>query len=295
MIKKPKGVFTLLTRGYPNEQYYGRLIQRNEYIYQNFNRHQTQQYPLIIFHEGNIPKQHQDFILSYNKNDNVSFVDISKDFKWPSNLPISQMMDSGFHPGYRLMCRFNCFHVWDYVSEYDYMFRVDEDTFIGELSYDVFQYMDDNNLDYLVGRFCEETHSLTNTTIPEKAHQLLGERWTVEMYDQNDLWVPYSNLLIAKVSLFKQPDVQKFLKELTDDPRFLTHRWGDHVVQGIVLKAFSSPEKIGYIPDFEYMHGSHMCLTRNGRALEGILSQHEAKVFDLVLSGKQPEHYCVSN
>lgn len=294
-MSKPKGVFTLLTRGYPSEQYYGKLIQRNEYIYQNFNRHMDEEYPLIIFHEGNISTEHQNVILNYNKNKLVSFVDISKDFKWPSDLPMSEMLDGGFHPGYRLMCKFNCYHVWDYVKDYDYMFRVDEDTFIGELKYDVFQYMQDNNMDYLVGRFCEETHKLTNFSIPSKAHELLGDRWQVSDYDQEELWVPYSNLLIAKVSLFREPEVQSFLKDLTSDPRFLTHRWGDHVVQGIVLKAFSSKEKVSFIPDFEYMHGSHMCVSRNGRALEGILSPHEADVFDLVLSGKQPEHYCVSN
>lgn len=294
-MSRPKGVFTLLTRGYPNEQYYGKLIHRNQYIYNSFNRHMQEEYPLIIFHEGNISRQHQDFILSHNQNKYVSFVDISEHFRWPSSIPLSEMKDGGFHPGYRLMCKFNCYHVWDYVQEFDYMFRVDEDTFIGELRYDVFQYMQDKNLDYLVGRFCEETHKLTNDTIPAKAHELLGERWQESDYDQTDLWVPYSNLLIAKVSLFRDPEVQTFLEQLTSDPRFLTHRWGDHVVQGIILKAFSSKDKVSFIPDFEYMHGSHMCVSKNGRALEGILSPHEANVFDLVLSGKQPEHYCVAN
>lgn len=288
-----KGVFYLLTRGYPHPQYYGKLIQRNEYLYQNFNK--DYQYPLVIFHEGNISKEHQDFIQANNKNTNTTFVDISENFRWPADLPLSQMQDGGFHPGYRLMCKFNCFHVWDYLKDYDYAFRVDEDTFIGPIEYDIFEYMSNLNMDYLVGRFCEETHKLTNTTIPKKAHELLGDKWTEDMYDQTELWVPYSNLLVARVGLFRQPEVQKFLKELTSDPMFLTHRWGDHVVMGIILKAFSSADKINYIPSFEYMHGSHMCLTRNGRALEGILSPHEANVFDLVLSGKQPEHYCVSN
>lgn len=295
-MSRPKAAIYLLTRGYPDVRYYGRLIQRNEHIYENFNKHLDEQYPLIFFHEGNIPKDHQDFILSHNKNKFVSFVDTSSTFVWPSHVPYNDVKElQHFSLGYRLMCKFNCFHIWEYCKEYDYVFRIDEDSNIGMLNYDVFEYMQDKKYDYMVGRFCDETHELTNSTIPKKAHELLGDRWKENDYDHTNLWVPYSNLLIAKVSLFRQSEVQTFLTELTNDPMFYTNRWGDHVIQGIVLKAFSSPEKVGIIPNFEYIHGSHVCHVKNGRAMEGILSENEARFFDLIPSGKQPQHYSVSN
>ncbi len=286
-----KAAIVLLSRGYPHKEWYGKLIERNNYIYNNFNSKLEKQYPLIIFHEGNIALEHQQFIIDGSKNNDVRFVNIATDFAWPDSIPLTSVQDPGFHLGYRLMCKFNCYHIWDYVKDFDYIFRIDEDTYIGNLDYDVFKYMDDNKLDYLVGRMCEETHPLTNTTIPAVAHALLGNRWTVDMYDQKELWVPYSNLYMARVGLFLQAEVQDFLRKITSNPRFLINRWGDHVVMGIVLKAFSSKDKVSYIKDFEYMHGSHNCISKDGRALEGILSPHEAEVFNLVLSGKQPEHY----
>ena len=290
--KQFKAAIVGLTRGYPSEQYYDKLINRNNHIYEKFNKNLEEQYPLILFHEGNIIPEHQKYIISQSKNDNVTFIDVADSFKWPEDkVPMSTMQDHGFAPGYRLMCRFNAYHIWCYTKEYDYIFRIDEDTFIGELKHDPFQYMYDNDMDYLLGRYCEETHDLTNRTLPFKASQLLYPLWKTYDYDQTELWVPYLNLMIASTKFFLQEPVQSFLKDITEDPRFLTHRWGDHVIQGIILKAFSKPERIDFIQDFEYMHGSHMCVSRNGQAVEGILSKHEAEVFNLKLSGKQPEHY----
>jgi hypothetical protein len=290
-MSRPKAAIVLLTRGYPRLEYYQKLVTRNIHIYDNFNRHLEEQYPLIIFHEGNISEEHQTAIIDSSRNQDITFVSIGKDFTWPENVPMQTIQDNGFHPGYRLMCRFNCYQIWKYVKDYDYILRIDEDTYIGELKYDLFQYMQDNNLDYMVSRFCEETHKLTNETIPAVAHELLGDRWTEDMYNQHDLWVPYTNLYAAKTSLFLQQDVQIFLRKLCNNPMFLTHRWGDHVVMGIVLKAFSSKDKVTHIHNFQYMHGSHQCITKDGKALEGILSKREAEVFGLVPSGKAEEHY----
>lgn len=286
-----RGAIVLLTRGYPHVEWYEKLIKRNAYIYENFNKNLETQYPLVIFHEGNISQEHQNFILQYERNADVRFIDISSHFRWPASIPLSSVKDHAFHPGYRLMCAFNCFHIWNYVKDFDYIMRVDEDCLIGELKYDIFKHMEENSMHYLVSRFSEETHPLTNETLPPVAHSLLGDKWAVSDYDQHNLWVPYTNLYVAKTALFLQPDVQEFLLKLTSDERFLTHRWGDHVTMGIILKAFSKPEKVSHIHNFIFYHGSHHCITQDGRAIEGLLSPREAEVFDCVETGKEPNHY----
>lgn len=283
-----KAAIVMLCRGYANPNAYERLILRNAHIAESFGN----EYPLIIFHEGNIIPEHQEFIKSLTPTLNITFKDIGNEFKWPENVDKSTLVDAQhFGVGYRLMCRFACYQIWEHVAEYDYIWRIDEDTLIGHLNYDPFKYMEENNMDYLWGRPCYESHPATNETIPAVAHRLLGERWSEDDYVQDPLWVPYTNLFIARTALFLRDDVQKFLKKLTENPMFLTHRWGDHVVSGIVLKAFSSPEKISHLPDFEYFHGSHGCISKNGRAIQGILAPEEAKFFDCVPSGQGDSHY----
>lgn len=281
----------ILTRGYSQKEWYGNLLQRNAHIYEHFNKRLKQQYPVVIFHEGNISLDDQKFIIENGKNSDVRFVNVSRHFHWPSYCDTRLVKDSGFHLGYRVMCAFNSVHIWNYCGEFDYIFRIDEDTLIGELNYDIFEYMESNNLDYMAGRFCEETHALTNTTIPSFAESILSGKWHSEDYDQTELWVPYTNLYIAKTQLFLRNEVQSFLHKLIENPDFYYNRWGDHVVSGIVLKAFSSKEKVQTIPNFTYFHGSHRCVTSNGRAIEGILSANEAKIFNCVLSGKSTDHY----
>ena len=72
-----------------------------------------------MFHEGNISKFDQNFINSQSK-DEIKFVDVSQYFQ---NIDIQLKEDNKFTLGYRQMCRFNMFHIWEEVSEYDYILR----------------------------------------------------------------------------------------------------------------------------------------------------------------------------
>ena len=284
-----KAAIVCLTRGYPNVNYYQNLINRNRRIYENFNKKLSNQYPLLIMHEGNISDSDISFIMSQEKNKLVRFINIKPDFTWPSN--ITYIKDDRFNLGYRLMCRFHTHKIWKYVKEYDYILRADEDAMLGNLDYDIFKYMKENNLDYMPSRFMHEYHDLTNETLPQAAEKLLSGIWSKENYDQTELWIPYTNLYAASVKFFLKEEVFKFLNNITNDPEFLINRWGDAPLHGISLKAFSSPEKIQTIPNFSYVHGSHHCLTTNGRAMKGIMSEYEAKYFDCVPSGEGDMHY----
>lgn len=274
-------VIYLLTRGYPYLEMYQGLIERNLSIYETLNKYLDNSIPLIIFHEGNILQEHQLFISNNSAGQKLIFIDISNDFQWPTSIQMNSVLElQHFRPSYRMMCKFNAVQVWKYLKSYDYAMRIDEDVRLLKCSLDLFENISKNNLDYATSRWCEETHVLTNTTIPQVAHSIIPEKWKIEDYNQTNLWVPYTNLFIARVGLFLQEEVQSFLNILTSYKEFYTHRWGDHVVSGIVLKAFSSPEKIKVLQNFEYFHGSHSCLTRNGKVISGIISEHEADIFN---------------
>ena len=269
-----------LTRGYNNIFQYETLIKRNNKIYENFNKRYN--YPLIIFHEGNITGQQQEYVFRNSNKQEISFVDIKEEFTWPSE--ITQIRDNRFNLGYRLMCRFHSFYIWEHLKNYDYVLRIDEDGFLEKLDYNIFEYMEDNNLDYTTCRFMEEYHSLTNNTLPQACEKLL-ENWTVKDYNQDeDFWIPYTNLYAVKVSFFMQEKVQSFLKSLVSDQNFLMNRWGDAPVHGITLKAFGANTE--FIKDCIYEHGSHQCMVENGRALNGYLSEKEGKYFNLKPDGK---------
>ena len=290
-----KAAIVCLTKGYPDVRYYETLIRRNLHNYENFNKNLNAQYPLLILHEGNIPDLHQKFILSNEKNNHVEFINIQPDFLWPNAIDFSEVKDNRFHLGYRLMCRFHSSKIWKYVTNYDYILRIDEDVMMGPLNYNIFEYMDSNNLDYMPSRFMHEYHDLTNETLPKGISKYLDGLWKESDYDQTVLWIPYTNLYAANVNFFKSNKVKAFLDNVTEDKNFLINRWGDAPMHGICLKVFSEPSKVKTIHEFYCLHGSHHCITRNGRAIQGIMSEYEAKYFDCVPSGKGDMHYIARN
>ncbi len=152
-----------LVRGYPeNKRLYIPLIERNNSIFNNINKFRDNKIDVILFHEGNISKSDEDYIQSQSRED-LKFVNVSKYFQ-TSLLKLNE--GDRFSLGYRQMCRFNMFHIWNEVANYDYILRVDEDVEITKFNPNIFEYMELKNIIFLTGRFSKEIHQRTNSTLP---------------------------------------------------------------------------------------------------------------------------------
>lgn len=105
---------------------YTSIIARNRSIYDVINRHRDRQYPLTIWHEGNIPAEHQRCITSFELNADVRFIDVSSVFRLPHSIREDELVEN-WSVGYQLMCRFHSYYVWQYTKQFDYVMRLDED------------------------------------------------------------------------------------------------------------------------------------------------------------------------
>ena len=152
-----------LTRGYPNNRSrYDELIKRNQSIFENIISARSTPIDMILFHEGNISLEDQQYVESFYPGA-INFIDVSKYFQ-KSGLKLRG--EEKFTLGYRQMCRFNMFHIWDEIKDYSYMLRVDEDIEISKINPYFFEYMEKNNITYMTGRFTKDIHRLTNQTLP---------------------------------------------------------------------------------------------------------------------------------
>lgn len=249
-----KSAIVALTRGYPTDRsLYSDLIKRNISIYEKIIKFTTDEIDLILFHEGNISLLDQKYISS-NYPSKIIFKDVSKYFQ---NIHIELEGENKFTLGYRQMCRFNMFHIWKEVANYDYIFRVDEDVEIIDCDPNLFSYMNKKSIKYMTGRFTKETHRLTNETLPY--FLLSNSKLNVKkIYNHRN---PYTNLYASNVQFWLADDVQEILKliSLTDDQ--IKYRWGDHTVQGLLLN--HKRVKINLFPKLEYKHFSHELIIRN--------------------------------
>jgi len=229
-----------LTRGYPdNKSQYNDLLLRNKKIYENINSKQSKPYKLILFHEGNISLSDQDYIQN-NSPENLQFVDISSLFE-----------KYKYTDGYKIMCKFQMFYLWDYVKEFDYVIRIDEDVFIEKFDVSTINKMNKKNIDFYFSKLSFESHVPTNQTLPFYIKNYYNLN-NINFY--NHLF-PYTNFYISKTNIWKIPKINQLLKDIAESSEQIEFRWGDLPVIGCILNL----ENLKYrrLKTLSYMHDSH--------------------------------------
>jgi hypothetical protein len=255
-----RNAIVCLTRGYSDLRAYDCLIQRNRSIYETINRRRKAQYPLVIWHEGNISAKHQSYILARELNAHVLFVDVSPAFYLPHGLKESDFLE-GWSAGYRLMCRFHTYYIWYYTRGFDYIMRLDEDCTLKSSASDPIESLQRAGADFASANFGGESHALTNRTLGPFTRQyaatILRPTDSLNPYNQR---FPYTNLYVTRTAFWRQPKVQHFLERIIGERDGIRFRWGDLPVLGVALNLFAAPRKVYLIPRITYRHASHNCI-----------------------------------
>ena len=252
-----RSAIVCLTRGYADLRRYSQLIERNRSVYEIINRRRTHQYPLIIWHEGNIPAEHRSYILAQELNADVRFVDISAVFRLPAGLTKRDLMET-WSVGYRLMCRFHAYYVWHYAEQFDSVMRLDEDCSLISVTFDPIESLCAAGGQFAAAAFVSESHDLTNQTLAPWATRYAATVFprtrTARPYNQV---FPYTNLYVTHTAFWRQPEVQRFLYAAISERDFICLRWGDLPVLGVALNMFATPDRVYRIPHIRYRHASH--------------------------------------
>lgn len=164
--------------------------------------------------------------------------------------------------GYKYMCKFFSLDMYEYLAnDYDYFMRVDTDCNVSPTKYDVFKWIETNNVEYSFAARKIEGHKLTRDTLPkyvQKYSSECGIQATLPMDEpMSTCFNFYNNWHIGKVSFFTRPDVQHFLHSVNATGGILEHRWGDSTVQAYAVRLFMDPRHLQQAPNFTYLHGSH--------------------------------------
>lgn len=248
-----KAAIVGLVRGHDTINGYQRLIQRNRLVHRNFNNQFD--YPLLIFHEGNIQLNHQKVMQKLTPN--ITFVDISdRAFTLPANTPTVWQKNLG----YKHMCKFYGIQIYDILSDYDYIWRLDDDSLISsKINYDVFRLMESNNYIYGYIHGEQEYHQETVETLPAFTRNYITRQNIDINCDLNDIdaYYYYSNFTVTSVRFWHKPEVQAYLRAIDDYQGIYRHRWGDAVIQTLALKMFAEQDKIYHFQDISYAHTSH--------------------------------------
>ena len=204
-----KYAIVVLTRGYNNPIHYSSLIFRNKQIEEQILRKSNRNFDIIIFHEGNIAKDHQKFISNGTPNLKLIFIDIKKTnpktaFDDNRNLVNIDLcpptVESNMFPlGYKHMCHFWSIDFLEYLKDYEFIIRIDEDCFIKNFDLKLIDDMKKNKIYFVSPEFQKQDEWYVIVGLETLWNKFIKENDITPFKSFGDIKCPYTNLMIVDI------------------------------------------------------------------------------------------------
>jgi len=252
-----KKAIVVLTRGYNIISKYKNLIKRNVCIAKNLT--DKSYVDIIIFHEGNISLEQQEYIKQFTPRLNITFSDVSinnKAFiKNKANL-IVYKPTSSFSLGYRHMCSFWFVNFWDFCDNYDLIIRIDEDCYIECDIMNIFNMLETKVSVY--GNWDQDQDFVTRNLNKFTLNFLKKNTDNNTEYQPRDPSGPYTNLIGLNLTKLRENELlKKYINKVRYSNGIYLFRWGDLPLWGEALCYFYNKDDHFLSSDIKYYHESH--------------------------------------
>lgn len=282
MVNPKSVVIAGLTRGYENVEKYQDLIARNKSISKCCNS----KFDNILFHEGNISVAHQEYIQSFTPDLKIKFVNLKTAHprtgfnncknKINNDLCPPTTRSSKFRLGYKHMCHFWFIDFFDYVTDYQYLIRIDEDCFLHRFDNDILELMEKKNQVFISPYFRKFDVQDVTLGMTELLKKFAIDN-NIELKNkleeiQESVKCPYTNCMVIDCEYFRNNHTfRKFQKKVDESSCIYSNRWGDLPLWGLVLWYFEDADRYEELTNISYFHRSHG-MTINPSSLEAIVN-----------------------
>jgi hypothetical protein len=257
----------VLSRGYNDINQYRSLIERNISLENSLHNEKIKNYSFIILHEGNIDEDHQTFISSKTPNLKIEFWDIKT--KTPNNAFDNNKnivnefcppnwLTNNFPIGYKHMCHFWSIDFLDYLKDFDYVIRIDEDCVVENFNMSIIDEMEDENLLFVSPMFQEQDVDLVIVGLDNLRNEYIKENDLHNTTEFNKIMCPYTNFMVVNVKeINNNLKVKKFLNKVDSCGCIYSNRWGDLPIWGVILDTILDKNQYKEVKTIKYFHGSH--------------------------------------
>jgi len=264
-----KNAIVVLNRGYDDIYKYDRLINRNNNIYNKIIlESKLNNFDFIIFHEGNIINEQQEYIKSKTPQIEILFKNIKDVYPYnafDNNKNILNMdlcppteLSNSFSLGYKHMCHFWSIDFLEYLKDYKYILRIDEDCLLNTFDKNIFNIMKEKNIIFISPFFQEQDNPDVIVGLDKLLNKFINENNIKPYKNFTDIKCPYTNLMIVDIEYFNNHIItKKFLNYIEMSNGIYSNRWGDLPILGIILSTFINPELYSNYIDISYMHDVH--------------------------------------
>ena len=254
-----KNAIVVLTKGYDTNEKYETLIRRNNSIYDKYYKllNDKTNYDIIIFHEGNISEEQQHYIQSKTPNFPLIFtkVDFLNKIVNHPQCP-NNNVSNNFSIGYKNMCYFWSISCLEYLKNYNYIIRVDEDCELANIDPNLIEKYKKENIMFSSAEWQDSDDISVTTGMKElftdfmKKHNLNPKTEKLEF--------PYTNFMVVNISYFRNNnEVKHVLQEIDKSECIFSNRWGDLPIWGYILSYLIDNKLYKKDSSVSYYHGSH--------------------------------------
>jgi hypothetical protein len=258
---------SVLTRGYSDLFQYNQLIQRNNLIFENILQKSEFKFDLIIFHEGNITEEQQLYITNLSKS-KLIFNDVrtsgnGEAFNDKKNIinydlcpPTPQ---SQFFPlGYKHMCHFWSIDFFEYLKDYDYVIRIDEDCFIESFDFNSLSELIDGDIKFISPYFQGQDEDYVIVGLEKLWNDFISDTGISPFMNFKDITCPYTNFMMLNLKFFRDNNIiQDFLSYVEKSHGIYSNRWGDLPIWGVILSTLTDKNLYKESKKIKYYHSSH--------------------------------------
>ena len=261
-LSEIKYCICVLTRGYKHKIQYSDLIRRNKAI-SHVLRDEPIDYEMVIFHEGDIDKEQQEYIKVKSKNSEIIFKNIESYFSRVqhdshnshSECCYQTALSDSFSDGYKTMCRFWIEGLFQYVKNYDYIVRIDEDCFMKQLPlHQITQRMAKHDSYFGTAISLSEDDpdvKIGFDSFVSNIYKKSGKK-APNMQDP----IPNTNFMVINTRISKNPLFNEFVTKVIETNCIQINRWGDHILWGAAISYIYGSNRIEHMDEVKYIHGS---------------------------------------
>ena len=230
-------------------------------LHDNFLKYHSDDIDLYVFHSGDFAAE--DYAILQAKIGGlpiIKLVDLSNTSYWTlpaflENDRREKWIDANkFSVGYRHMVQFFAIRIWEFFKDYDYIWRLDEDSFIySPIKYNLFQFMRNNSYQYGYRMCTYELQYIYNEWNKHRRHASLPPESIHRPFGKK-MCAFYNNFFVAKVDLFRSQKARAWLSFCHEQAYPYRRRIGDLLIHSAAVYAFASPDSIHRFLDFTYQH-----------------------------------------
>jgi hypothetical protein len=252
---------TVLTKGYTNKNKYYKLIERNKCIEKQISNKNVD---ILIFHEGNISSSQQTYISIKTPSLRMRFIDVTGSAFKNEKTTVQTHDVKSSEIGYRHMNSFWFIDFWNFVEEYDYLIRIDEDCFVMFDPLSMIVSLKDHH--FVSGGKHNNNEGVESNGLNEFTLSFIKQNDTHSFaeVDRSHLEGPYTNVFgIALHAIRNSYILYKYQEDVSHSNHIYQYHWSDVSLWEEVIHYIFGDKSLYIDANLTYLHESNNSIINN--------------------------------